>query len=287
VPRGRSFQPGSERGPVPDPRARRTTIALLGWALLPLGSSACDVVVRTGLSEAEANQLVVALDQAALVATKRAATGSGDPSDRYAVTVASSEATQAMRLLEAQGLPRAVQPGFDALFRETSVLATPGEERSRLIAASAGELSRSLEHFPGVLTARVHVAVPDPQIAVDAKPVPMTAAVLLQRRSGSAALAEAPVRELVASAIDGLDPSRVTIVQVAALSAEAGPPRFTRLGPFTVSAGSAAGLRSVLGGALALDLMLALALIALVRQRRRTPPELDHTNRNRPRVPRE
>jgi hypothetical protein len=46
-------------------------------------------------------------------------------------------------------------------------------------------------------------------------------------------------------------------------------------------------LRSALGGALALDLLLAFALIALVRHWRRTPPDMDHTNRNRPRTPRE
>jgi type III secretion protein J len=273
--------------PLRNERARRAALPLLGGALLSLASGACNVVVRTSLSEAEANQLVVALDRAALVASKRAATGSGGPEGLYEVTVASSDATQAMRLLEAQGLPRPVQPGFDALFRETGVLATPGEERARLIAASAGELSRSLEHLPGVLTARVHVAVPDSQAALDAKPVPMTAAVLLQRQSGLAALAEAPVRELVASAIDGLDATRVTIVQVAAFAAAVGPSAVARIGPFTVSAGSAAGLRSLLGGALALDLLLALALIALVRQRRRTPPDMDHTNRNRPRTSRE
>jgi len=190
-------------------------------------------------------------------------------------------------LLEAQGLPRPVQPGFDELFRETGVLATPGEERARVIAASAGELSRSLEHLPGVVTARVHLAIPDSQTALDAKPVPMSAAVLLQRQSGLAPIAEGPVRELVASAIDGLDASRVTIVQVAARAAEDGPPSLARVGPFTVGAASATGLRSVLGGALALDLLLAVALITLVRQRRRTPPDMDHTSRNRPRTPRE
>jgi type III secretion protein J len=268
-------------------RARHSAVALLGWALLLLPSSACEVVVRTGLSEAEANQLVVALDRAAVVASKRAATGGGDRSDRYEVAVASSEATHAMRLLEAQGLPKPSQPGFDALFAETGVLATPGEERARLIAASAGELSRSLEHLPGVLAARVHVAVPDSQTALDAKPVPLTAAVLLQRRGGLSELAEAPVRELVASGVNGLDASRVTIVQVAAPAADLAPASLARVGPFTVSASSAPGLRSALGVALALDLLLALALIALVRQRRRRPAEMDHTHRNRTRTSRE
>src|SRR3954471_11984747 len=99
--------------------ARRNTIPLLGWALLSLASSGCDVVVRTGLSEAEANQLVVALDRAALIAHKRAAAAAAaGPSNLYEVAVASSEATRAMRLLEAQGLPRPLQPGFEALFRE-------------------------------------------------------------------------------------------------------------------------------------------------------------------------
>jgi type III secretion protein J len=189
-----------------------------------------------------------------------------------------------MRVLQAQGLPRPVQPGFDALFSETGVLATPSEDRARLIAATAGELARSLEQLPGVLTARVHVAVPKAQPALDADPAPTTAAVLITRRQTAAALAEEPVRKLVSSAFEGLDPNRVSVVQVAAAAAQAGPAAFVRVGPFTVSRPSAPGLRAALAAALGLDVVFALAVIVLVRQRQRTPPDMDHKARNRPRA---
>jgi type III secretion protein J len=225
----------------------------------------CKVSVRSGLSEVEANQIVVALDRAAVVAHKRAVTGGGEPS--YQVDVATADAIRALRVLDAQRLPKAVQPGFEELYGNTGLVATPGEERVRLAAATAGELSRSLERMPGVLDARVHLALPEPSSALDAKPTPITAAVLLQTaRAHQQPFDEEPVRKLVASAVKGLDAGRVSIVRVNAESPAVAAPAFVRVGPFTVTRDSAAGLRAALGAALVLDLVLAVALIAAVRR---------------------
>ena len=230
---------------------------------------ACQVTVRSGLSEAEANQIVVALDRAAVSATKTATPGGG--SANYQVDVTTADTAMAMRVLETERLPRERQPGFEQLFGETVLLATPSEERARFVTATAGELSSTLEQLPGVVRARVHIALREPELALDSKLAATTAGVLLQHDGPK--ISETAVQELIASAIKGLDPSSVTVIQVRAERLETGGPSWTRVGPFTVSPRSARFLRLTLGGTLLLDILMALAVIALVRRRRQSRSE--------------
>jgi type III secretion protein J len=227
--------------------------------------------VRSRLSEEDANQIVLALDRAAVVATKSSAPGAEQHG--YAIEVAASEVARALRVLEAQRLPQAVQPGVQALYDEPGLLATPAEERARWAAATAGELSRSLARMPGVRNARVHLALPGALDRLDGEPPPITAAVLIERRLGAAAIADEPVQKLVAAAVTGLEPYRVAVIQVTPAAQEPSAPVWARVGPFVVARDSAGWLRVVLAGALALHLMMALALIALFRRGRQTTRE--------------
>jgi type III secretion protein J len=148
-------------------------------------------------------------------------------------------------------------------------VATPNEERARWAAATAGELSRSLERIAGVSDARVHVAPAETPLALDASPRPAKASVLVRRKAGAPPIDEAAVRALVAGAVDGLAPEHVVVTQT---PLQAGAPHVAGLvhvGPISVTRSSALALKLVLGGALAFDLLLAVAVIALWRDRRR------------------
>src|SRR5262249_27458329 len=116
-----------------DPRAARrlhaacrsgTTSAMRGpprpiaiILVLSLALGACKTAVRTGLSEREANQLIVALDAAAIGASKETDTGARD---RYRVEVMNTDAARAIALLEAQHLPSRAEPGLDALYQDAA-----------------------------------------------------------------------------------------------------------------------------------------------------------------------
>jgi type III secretion protein J len=233
--------------------------------------NACTATVRGGLSEQEANQLVVALDSAAIAATKLAETTGGQ--QRFLVEVASVDMTRALKVLQAEKLPKAIEPGFEALYRETGLVATPIEERARWAAATTGELSRSLERLHGVLDARVHLALPETPQQLDAERPQPRAAVLIQRQRQVPPIDEAKVRALVAGAVDGLAVERVTVVQVVAEPQPRAALALVHVGPIAVTGGSAFALRALLGGALALDLVLAAALVALVRRKRGVPDD--------------
>ena len=250
---------------------RRALASLLAAGVALAG---CRTTVRSGLGEAEANQIVVALDRAAIGAAKASEPGGRG---RYRVEVDSADATRALSVLESARLPKRAEPGFDELYQPSALLPTPQDERARWAAALAGELSRSLERMRGVREARVHLAVADAEQPLDAPVPPPKASVLLQRARGMPALPEQPVRALVAGAVDGLAPERVTVVQVEAEpAAETAGARLVQIGPIAVSRGSMAAFKGLVAAALALNLLLALALVALLRRARaarRQPPQ--------------
>ena len=228
--------------------------------------AACKTTLRAGLNEREANQLIVALDAAAIAASKQAESGARD---RFRIEVAETDAARALALIEAQGLPRRDAPGVDQLYRESALLATPQEERARWTAATQAELARTLARMPGVLDARVHLALPDAERPLDAAPPPGKAAVLLQRARNAPTIDESAVRSLIAGAVDGLAAEQVSVVQAVADAPVAIAPALVHVGPIAVSRGSAPLLRGVLAAALALDLLMAIALLIVVRRARR------------------
>src|SRR4051794_3284567 len=92
------------------------------WIAACLAVCACNkTTLRSNLSELEANQIVVALDSAAISASKTAQTGSRD---YYQVEVATSAAANALAVLETQRLPKRAAPGFDDLYEDNGLWAT-------------------------------------------------------------------------------------------------------------------------------------------------------------------
>jgi type III secretion protein J len=235
-------------------------------ALALLLVAGCNASVRSQLSEAQANQLVVALDAAAIAARKVA--GPNTETYSYRVEVASGELNAALRVLQQQGLPSPEPPAIEALLEPTGLVATPEEERARLSFATAAELARSLERIDGVVSARVHLVLPGTLRPLDATPAPPQAAVLLVRRAGAQPIGEHDARKLVAAAVSGLDPKAVAIVQTQAARIAKSAATTARVGPFSVRRESAGLLRGVLAFALLLNLAMAVALIWTVRRKR-------------------
>jgi type III secretion protein J len=245
-------------------RMRTARLASSFGAFLLIGSG-CDAVVQGGLSEAQANQVLVVLDLASISGRKLPDDATSEP--RYRIEVPSAELTAALRVLQQQQLPAPDVPSADELLKTSGLIATPDEERARLSAVTANELSRSLERFEGVMAARVHLVLPSAFHPLDAPTTPPQAAVLLVRAHEAQAIDERAVRSLICAAVRGLTESAVSIVQTRAAAPTAAGAT-ARVGPFSVRRESAPLLRSVLTLALLLDIALALALIWTVRRKR-------------------
>jgi type III secretion protein J len=239
-------------------------LAALGLALI---ASACRGTLRGGLTEDQANQIAVALDAAQIAAVKVAGPGAGN-ARRFEVQVANADMSSALRVLDRERLPRPEPPGFAELYGDSGLVTTPNEERARWAAATAGELSRSLERVAGVLDARVHVTPAEPAAALDAPARPMRASVLVRHTAGARPIDEAAVRALVAGAVDGLAPEHVVVIQTESEANVRSVSAIVQVGPISVTRSSVPALKLVLGGALVLDLLLAVALVVLWRNRR-------------------
>ncbi|MBX3272141.1 MAG: secretion protein [Sandaracinaceae bacterium] len=228
-----------------------------GLALVLLG---CQAELSAGLDEEQADAIVIALDEAGIGAERERTDPSREP-PRYRVMVARSEVPAALAVLRAHELPREREPGWASLFERSSLVPSAGEERARHAAALGGELARSLEELDGVARARVHLALPDTGARrLDGDAPQARASVLLTMRPGASADADA-ARALVAGAVDGLAAERVSVVITPARDAAPREPQLAWVGPIAVSRGTAALLKALLGGSLALNLLLAAALV--------------------------
>ncbi len=246
--------------------------ALVGVVLATMLAAGCESAVQGGLTETEANRIVVALQAERIGARKEPEAGGGQEAT-WQVVVPADEVGVALQVLRANNLPRQEDPGFEEVFGAGSMVPTATEERARWIAAVSGELSRSLEAIDGVLDARVHIALPDERefLLDEQRPKPR-ASVLLKYEGEKPPYDPAAVQQLVAGAVQGLDPAQVAVVGVPApASAKPDAPPLVHIGPIAVTRGSATTLKAVLGGALAIFVLMALAMLWLLARRRQQP----------------
>ncbi|MEW6105845.1 MAG: flagellar basal-body MS-ring/collar protein FliF [Bacillota bacterium] len=116
--------------------------------------------------------------------------------------------------LASQGLPKGGAVGFE-IFDKTSFGVTEFTQKMNYRRALQGELTRTILQLREVEGARVHIAIPEPELYTDEQKPP-TASVMVKLRSG-ATLTKGQVQgivRLVSSSVEGLSPSNVTVLDV-------------------------------------------------------------------------
>src|SRR5512138_1403727 len=177
-----------------------------------------------GLDERQANEVLVALDEGG-VRGEKDREGGAEGAWRISVPAPSAEA--ARRILAERALPRTRPPGFSEVFAKGSMVPSATEEHALYLHALAGELSRSVEAIDGVVEARVHLGLPQPDPLRAGQRPPPRAAVLVKCRPASCAALRAlepGIRALVAGAADGLDAGAVSVVVAEASGGPPSPP---------------------------------------------------------------
>ncbi|HEY5282416.1 MAG TPA: flagellar basal-body MS-ring/collar protein FliF [Polyangia bacterium] len=129
-----------------------------------------------------------------------------------ALSVPASQVHEARLMLAAQGLPRGGGVGFE-LFDRGDFGASEFTQRVNLRRATEGELARTLSRLQSVRSARVHVTLPEKGLYRDDDRRASAAVVLNMQPGRNLQERElAGVRHLVASAVAGLNPDSVTVV---------------------------------------------------------------------------
>jgi flagellar M-ring protein FliF len=177
-------------------------VVALGAAFL--GGGTGYQYVFTNLTAEDAAEAAAAL-KGANIAFRAEANGS-------ALAVPASDVHEARLLLAGAGLPRGGGVGFE-LFDRGDLGASEFTQRVNLRRATEGELARTIGHLKAVRSARVHLTLPERSLYRD-DDRKVTAAVVLNLQPGRS-LAErelAGVRHLVASAVPGMSPDMVTVM---------------------------------------------------------------------------
>jgi len=184
---------------------------LLGLVLLSTGCM--HKQLQTGLTEQEAQEIMVLLKESGVDATRQLMPGDSEI-PAWALSVkGDQDYFLAMKILQEHGLPREKAKGLEDVFSKSGLIPTAGEEKARLIVGLSGEMAKTLKSVAGVVDARVHVVLPENSPLVDKSQWSLTTtSVLLKYQGDQVPLREDEIRNLVARGIEGLQPENVAVV---------------------------------------------------------------------------
>src|SRR5690606_27232362 len=157
------------------------------------------------LSERQANEMVAVLLSAGIEAEKHA------QDDRFSISTPPANFSAAVRALSAQGYPREQFDSMGEVFKREGFVSSPLEERARLSHAMSQELANTLANIDGVITARVHLVMPENNPLID-KAQPSAAAVFIKHRPDRNLQSQVTqIKALVVNSIEGLKYGNVTV----------------------------------------------------------------------------
>lgn len=161
-------------------------------------------VLYTRLPVDEAGEIVDQLDQ--MKVSYRISEGG------TAIMVPSNQVQELRMRLAAQGIPRGGSVGFE-IFDQSNLGVTDFLQKVNYRRALEGELAKSISSLNEVSAARVHIVIPENRL-FERDQQPTTASVVLKVRPALTLDHGkiAGITHLVASAVEGLDPGRVTIL---------------------------------------------------------------------------
>jgi type III secretion protein J len=240
---------------------------LLAAIVCCLALQACKSDLYTNLNEREANAMVATLLERGIPSSRVAQKGG-----QMTVVVDDTRFAEAVKLLNENGFPKDRFATMGEVFKRDGLVASPVQERAQMIFALSEELSRTVSEINGVLSARVHVVLPEND-PLRRDLVPSSASVFIRHEASLPINDLIPqIKTLVSNSIAGLSYEKVSVVPIAA------PPRQST--PQAVPLSSFLGIwvhseslpRAIwLFGALAAGcaaLLIAL-LVMLLRERRR------------------
>lgn len=189
---------------------------LLGiFVVLWLSACSSQVELVSSLQETEANEVLAELLQMGIPAQKTL-----DKDGNASIQVEAKDISRSLDTLSVVGLPRSRYSGFGEVFKKDGLISSPLEERARYIYSLSQELEHTLSQIDGVLSARVHVVLPERGAAGDAS-LPSSASVFLKYRPDFDLDYITPqIRRLIANSIPGLSNDKISVVLFPAQNTE-------------------------------------------------------------------
>jgi len=187
------------------PRWVQRALVLLVALLL----SACEAELYNNLDQRQANEMVGTLQQRGIPAQRVAVKGG-----QYTVVVDKGRFAESIAILKEAGLPKQEFQTMGQIFKKDGLVSSPLQERAQMIFALSQELSRTVSEIDGVLSARVHLVLPEND-PLRQQLVPSSASVFIRHRSNTPVGNLVPqVKMLVANGVAGLSYDKVSVVLV-------------------------------------------------------------------------
>nr|WP_314576623.1 type III secretion inner membrane ring lipoprotein SctJ [uncultured Pseudomonas sp.] len=184
------------------------SIMLVGLAGL---LQACDVDLYNNLQQREANAMVAVLLRDGIPASRKV-----QDNGQLTVVVDEKRFAEAMTALDEAGLPGQSFSNMGQVFKSNGLVSSPVQERAQMVYALSEELSHTVSQIDGIVSARVHVVLPDNDLL---KRVisPSSASVLVRYDPATDIEPLIPqIKTLVANGISGLSYEGVSVTAVKA-----------------------------------------------------------------------
>ncbi len=181
-------------------------VKLFSIAAFGLLLSACKADLYSQLDERQVNEMVALLHTNGIESER-----AKDEKGTFTLEVERSEFSKAITILSSQGLPRKSYQSLGEVFKSDKMVSTPFEERARFMFALNQELSQSISQIAGVVSARVHVTVPQ-KTPFEKHAKTARASVFIYHAPGSDIKKSVPViKNLITRSVDGLMYEDVTV----------------------------------------------------------------------------
>jgi len=191
-----------ERGKLKAFRKAGIGLALAGTLFL----AGCQSELYTNLQEREVNEMISVLAVNGIDAS-RTTDGKGS----FGLTVDRGDFSDAIAKLSEKGLPRENFGSLGKVFNSDKLVSTPFEERARFMHALNEELSNSISRINGVVSARVHLMVPEAS-PFEKNKTPPRASVFIYQEKGQDLRAQIPtIKNLIVNSLDNLEYSFVEV----------------------------------------------------------------------------
>jgi type III secretion protein J len=182
--------------------------------LLALGG--CKEALYSKLTEIEANEVKASLLAVGVPSVKRQ-----NKDGSFSIDIEADHFDRAVRALRAVNLPNESFSGLRETFKKQGIVASPTEERAKMMLATAQELERTIRQIDGVVTARVHVTQPPPN-ALAEKPADPSVAIMIKHRDRLELDKMIPgIKVMAVNAVDGVKAELVSVLAVRAAEFEA------------------------------------------------------------------
>ena len=180
--------------------------------VLGLFLSSCQMELYGNLSESDVNNMLSimlsnGIDSEKVIDKK---------TNAFKLMIDKSKIPEAIGLLREHGFPREKVSGVKDLFKKEGLVSSPMEERVRYIYALSQSVQETLSQIDGVLTARVHIVMPENNPFVDTSK-PSSASVFIKYHpSSDIRNIKSKIKLIVEKSIEGLTYEKVSVVMLPA-----------------------------------------------------------------------